>query len=216
MSHNLPMMDGFTIKNVGTAAQRLNAPQPPDSRKFGASDQEPPRDPASQSAAPQDVAPNSSDAAASQMHHDAALAGDTGARLADESAVKARLTAEELARFLTYVECGYSLRQAAAAIGRAHTTLLRLRNRCRAFARELRQRQELAREQPLRHLRESSQRSWRAAAWLLNYLDAQQRPPRRRPRKTGANASVKSHEPAPRGGGTLGRPAKHPPDASVK
>jgi hypothetical protein len=110
----------------------------------------------------------------------AAQAGCAEAALAEHPAVAARLTAIELARFLTYIECGYSLRQASESIGQSHTAMIRIRDRCVGLRDEMRRREKIARDRPLRHLHEASQHSWRAAAWLLNYLEAQPREKRER------------------------------------
>jgi hypothetical protein len=78
-------------------------------------------------------------------------------------------------RFLTLAECGCSLREAAANIGRNHTTLLKRMKSDRQFGRAFRAAREQARNSPLMQIREASQKSWRAAAWLLNYYDARER-----------------------------------------
>jgi hypothetical protein len=91
--------------------------------------------------------------------------------------MRPRVTDDEIARVLTFVECGYSLRQASAAVGRNHASVLRCIRRNATLASEYRRRRELARHEPLLQLRQASQKSWRAAAWLLNYPDARERRP---------------------------------------
>jgi hypothetical protein len=104
------------------------------------------------------------------MHHQRAR-GTFGGASTSAGGMRRPVTDDEIARVLTYVECGYSLRQAAAAVGRNHASVLRRIRRSPDLVSEYRQKQQLAREQPLRQLHAASQRSWRAAAWLLTYLD---------------------------------------------
>ena len=178
MELRLPAEEGRLSRTDSGAERMRNAPLTPDFAKLGALDDRAGAVASAQGDAGQQLAANDLENPGDLMHHEAVSGGEMGAELANQPAGKARLTAEEVTRVLTYVECGYSLRQAAAAIGRSHTTLLRLRQRSRDFDRQLRQRQELGREMPLQQMRQACQRSWRAAAWLLNYLDARERSPR--------------------------------------
>jgi hypothetical protein len=89
-----------------------------------------------------------------------------------------RVSPAEISQVLTFVEHGYSLRQAAGAVGRSHSTFVKLRRRDPKFDRDYRQHRELARDKPLLQVRRAAEQSWRAAAWLLKYLDAQERSPR--------------------------------------
>jgi hypothetical protein len=85
------------------------------------------------------------------------------------------LTDADIAKALVYVECGLSLRGAAAEIGRHHSTLLKRIKSDSAVADAFRAAQQKARNSPLAQIREASKTSWRAAAWLVKYLDARTR-----------------------------------------
>lgn len=104
-----------------------------------------------------------------------------------------RVPEETIAQVLTYVACGYSLRQAAAAVGRSHSTFVKLKQRDPKFACRLLQHRELARDKPLRQVLQASERSWRAAAWLLKYLDARERTPRAKRRDAAQQMSKLGH-----------------------
>ena len=81
------------------------------------------------------------------------------------------LTLTEEDRFLLCLSLGQSMRQAAATIGVHHTTLVKRAKRDDKFARAIALAKQRARNDPLLAVRQASQKSWRAAAWLLNYLD---------------------------------------------
>jgi hypothetical protein len=67
-----------------------------------------------------------------------------------------------------------SLRGAARTIGRTHPTLIRRMRRDRQFAEKMREARRQARLEPLKQIQEASRRSWRAAAWLVKYIDARE------------------------------------------
>jgi hypothetical protein len=165
-----------------------NAPQPPISSPAVAFDGPSRPEAASQTLAATNITTPSGEPTSAKMHHLTCAGSAAGSLSAADPATstskRPRLTDEEIARVLTYVECGLSLRQASAAIGRNHASVLRVIRRNPTFVTEYRRRRELARERPLRHLHEASQKSWRAAAWLLTYLDGlQQELPRNRRRR---------------------------------
>jgi hypothetical protein len=85
------------------------------------------------------------------------------------------LTEAECAAAVACMACGMTLRGAARAIGRTHPTLIRRMRRDRQFAQQMRQAKRRARLDPLEQIRRSSRKSWRAAAWLLKYLDNRER-----------------------------------------
>jgi hypothetical protein len=99
---------------------------------------------------------------------------DSVATGASETVRAARrpLASDDVARALVYIECGYSLRAAAAEIGRHHSTLIKRLRSDPALADALAAAREKARSVPLSQVREASKTSWRAAAWLVKYLDA--------------------------------------------
>ncbi|MCA9270079.1 MAG: hypothetical protein KDA41_16470 [Planctomycetales bacterium] len=87
----------------------------------------------------------------------------------------AALTEKEIEAVLAHVSHGMSLRQAAAEIGRSHSTLVKLAKRNELFAEFLEEQRQKARGRPLAQVYAASQRSWRAAAWLVKYLDGRER-----------------------------------------
>jgi len=147
-----------------------NAPQTPMLPSRGACGGDEKRTHDLQLVAAEELAANEAPCALVEMHHATAAGANADAPPAARSA-RPRVTDDEIARVHTYVECGYSLRQAAAAVGRYHASVLRCIRRRPEWLVAYRQKRELAREQPLRQLHEASQRSWRAAAWLLTYFD---------------------------------------------
>ena len=63
------------------------------------------------------------------------------------------------------------MRQAATAIGCHHTTFTRRAKRDANLARAIDRAKQQARTDPLLAVHKASQKSWRAAAWLLGYLE---------------------------------------------
>ena len=68
---------------------------------------------------------------------------------------------------------------AARAVGRSHSTFVKRAKRDEQFAGRVELARQKARTDPLRSVYEASRTSWRAAAWLLEYLDrrAERNPP---------------------------------------
>jgi hypothetical protein len=149
-------------------------PQPPISPLRGSFAAPPAAAPAAQGVAPAMVAAGDAPEPQEEKNHAEAAGAAGGSATPAAGSGKPRLNDEEIARVLTYIECGYSLRQAAAAVGRRHGSVLRYIRRRPDLVEQYRQQRALARERPLRRVHEASQRSWRAAAWLLSYLDRQQ------------------------------------------
>ena len=81
------------------------------------------------------------------------------------------LTESEEDRFLLCLNYGFSLRQAAAAVGCSHSTMVKRAKRDAAFAHKIAQAKASARLDPLWEITIASRKSWRAAAWLLTYLE---------------------------------------------
>ena len=81
------------------------------------------------------------------------------------------LTISEEDRFLLCLEYGLSIRQAASAIGCHHSTFVKRAKRDKEFARKIAHAKSKARTDPLWEVTLASRKSWRAAAWLLNYLE---------------------------------------------
>jgi hypothetical protein len=81
------------------------------------------------------------------------------------------LTPSEEDRCLLLLSYGASMRQAASAIGCCHSTLVKRAQRDEQFSAALDRAREQARADPLLTLHEASKKSWRAAAWLLGYLE---------------------------------------------
>ena len=81
------------------------------------------------------------------------------------------LTESEEDQFLLCLRYGFSIRQAAAAVGCSHSTMVKRAKRDEAFAKKIKQAQANARIDPLWEITIASRKSWRAAAWLLTYLE---------------------------------------------
>lgn len=97
-----------------------------------------------------------------------------------------KLTESEQDRVLLAVSLGLSLRQAAAMVGCHHTTLVKRAKRDKQFADAIARARLEARGNPLLEIYKASKTSWRAAAWLLNYLDRRDARGRRQEGHTGA------------------------------
>ncbi len=81
------------------------------------------------------------------------------------------LTQSEEDRFLLLLSYGASMRQAAAAIGCHHSTMGKRAKRDPQFAAAVDRAKHQARSDPLLAVYQASRKSWRAAAWLLGYLE---------------------------------------------
>ena len=85
------------------------------------------------------------------------------------------LTQDEKDRVVVMVSYGHSLRQAAAQIGRTHSTLSRNLKKDKAFAEKVERYRRYAESDAMREVVAASRKSWRAAAWLLEYLARRER-----------------------------------------
>jgi len=82
-----------------------------------------------------------------------------------------RMTAEEIHRVVACVSCGLSLRQTACIVGRHAGTLSRRIQRDEDFAAKIEWARAIAQAEPLAQIARAAKTSWRAAAWLVEYLD---------------------------------------------
>jgi hypothetical protein len=177
-------------RDAGKVASGAISPHPPVSHGTGESSARGAAEPASQEVVTSAVATGNAKRRGENFHQ---REGEklSAVKVSDQPPDAWRVPESEISQVLTYVACGYSLRQAAAAVGRSHTTFVKLQRRDPKFACRLLQHRELARDKPLRQVLQASERSWRAAAWLLKYLDAQERAPhakRRARRRVAAEA----------------------------
>ena len=88
---------------------------------------------------------------------------------------RAPLTQEEKDQVAILISYGHSLRQAAAQIGRSHVTLHRHLKKDSAFAEQVERYRGYAESDAMTEVVKASKRSWRAAAWLLTYLERRER-----------------------------------------
>ena len=96
------------------------------------------------------------------------------------------LSLSEEDRFLLCLSLGHSLRQAAAHVGVHHTTMVKRAKRDAEFAQAMALARQQARTDPLLAVRTASQKSWRAAAWLLEYLERRERRGRKKEKRSEA------------------------------
>ncbi len=82
-----------------------------------------------------------------------------------------KLTASVEDRFLMCLSMGLSIRAAARAVGCHNSTFVKRAKRDQEFRKAMQRAKEQARTDPLRELYAAARTSWRAAAWLLEYLD---------------------------------------------
>jgi hypothetical protein len=75
-------------------------------------------------------------------------------------------------KLVALLSLGMSLRQAAAVLGVAHSTIASTLKADRALAEEITAARFQAQLQPLACVIREARRSWKAATWLLKYLDA--------------------------------------------
>jgi hypothetical protein len=75
-------------------------------------------------------------------------------------------------RLIALLSVGMSMRQAAAVLGVSHTTVQKTLKAEPALAEEITAARFQAQLQPLACIIRESRRSWKAATWLLKYLDA--------------------------------------------
>ena len=96
---------------------------------------------------------------------------------------RAPLTREEKHQAALLISYGHSLRQAASQIGRSHMTLSRYMKNDPEFAEQVERYRGYAESDAMAEVVKASRRSWRAAAWLLTYLERRER---RQDRRSGA------------------------------
>jgi hypothetical protein len=82
------------------------------------------------------------------------------------------LDAEARGKLIALLVVGFSLRQAAGVIGVSHTALRKLLARDPELMTEVNVSRSRAAMEPLAVVIRESKRSWRAATWLLKYLDS--------------------------------------------
>jgi hypothetical protein len=75
---------------------------------------------------------------------------------------------------LTLLGVGFSLRMTAAYVGVSHQTVANVLASDPAFAEDVRQARERAKFFPLNCILRECGRSWKAATWLLDYIERQQ------------------------------------------
>ena len=83
-----------------------------------------------------------------------------------------QLPPADLERLLTCLSLGLSMRQAASLIGCHQSTLVKRAKRDPALAKKIEHARMQARSEPLMQVYRASRNSWRAAAWLVSYLDS--------------------------------------------
>lgn len=88
---------------------------------------------------------------------------------------RAPLTQQEKDRAVLLISYGHSLRGAAAQIGRSHTTLNRYMRKDKEFAAQVERYRGYAESDAMTEIVKASRNSWRAAAWLLQYLERRER-----------------------------------------
>ena len=81
------------------------------------------------------------------------------------------LSESEEDRFLLCLSYGLSMRQAAGTVRCQHTSMVTRAKRDSAFAQRIAEAKTKARTDPLLEITMAARKSWRAAAWLLTYLD---------------------------------------------
>lgn len=83
-------------------------------------------------------------------------------------------------RLVTLLGLGLSIRQAAAAVGVSHTAVRQEIKRNPQLTTQVDLAREQARLEPLLVIIRESKRSWRAASWLMKYLDGRAREGKRK------------------------------------
>ena len=150
------------------AVEAVYAPLTPGLPEFGALTGERENSPATQDEGRQEVAEMDDEPAPEITHH---LDEEGGAQSACSSEGSRKgLSGEEKERVAMLMSYGYSLRQAAARVERAHTTVSRQLKKDPEFAAQLERYRSYAESDALGEVVKASRKSWRAAAWLLTYL----------------------------------------------
>ena len=162
------------LHEMQIAAEVNNAPLTPGLSVFGALAGEDENSPSPQTEGRQEVAEGEPEPRSETTHQ----SGETGGAQADVAPAEGKrrgLSSEEKERVALLMAYGYSLRQAAGLIKRAHTTVSRQLKKDADFAAQLQRYQSYAESDALREVIKASKKSWRAAAWLLTYLERRDR-----------------------------------------
>ena len=149
--------------------EMYNAPPTPGLSDFGALSEEDENSPSAQAQGRQDVGESEPEPPAELTHH---VDENSGAEPEAASAKEKRrgLSTQEKERVGLLMAYGYSLRQAAVQIKRAHTTVSRQLKKDPDFAAQVERYRSYAESDALGEVVKASKKSWRAAAWLLTYL----------------------------------------------
>ena len=154
---------------IQAAQQVNNAPPTPGLSVLGAFTEEGDNSPSPQDQGPQEVAESDPDSPARTTHQSQKGCG-AQAKAAPTERKRRGLTSEEKERVGLLMAYGYSLRQAAAQIKRAHTTVSRQLMKDPDFGAQVERYRSYAESHALGEVVKASKKSWRAAAWLLSYL----------------------------------------------
>ena len=159
-------------------SQAEDVPPPPVSPDFGTLAAKPERNGSSQVPPQQPLSEKAKMETDAEMCQTEATAGTTAAgdeKPAPTPAVRKNsrtpLTQQEKAQVAVLMSYGHSLRQAAARIGRSHMTISRHLKKDAAFAELVESYRRDTESNALVEVVQASKRSWRAAAWLLQYLE---------------------------------------------
>ena len=157
------------LHHIQAAAEIHNAPSTPGFSLFGALSDEGENPPSSQAQGRQEVSESDPDSSAEITHHSSEEGGAT-AQAAPAKTSRQGLSSEEKERVGLLIAYGYSLRQAAVQIKRAHTTVSRQLKKDPQFAAQVERYRSYAETDALHEVIKAGKKSWRAAAWLLTYL----------------------------------------------
>ena len=120
----------------------------------------------------QEVTELPSDEKGRNLFHGAGNRGTTGTPPKNP---RGPLTQEEKEQAAMLISYGHSLRGAAAQIGRSHMTLSRYLRKDKDFAAQVERYRGYAESDAMTEIVKASRNSWRAAAWLLQYLERRER-----------------------------------------
>ena len=157
------------LHEIQAAQEDSNAPPTAGLSDIGALAAESKNSPSSQTEGRQVVGESEGELPAEITHH-----ADDGGGAQDDNVTPQQkrhgLSREEKERVAMLMSYGHSLRQAASRIGRAHTTISRQLKKDPDFAAQLERYRTYAETDALSEVVKASKKSWRAAAWLLTYL----------------------------------------------
>ena len=105
---------------------------------------------------------------------------------------------------------GMSLRQAAAVLGVSHNTIRNAVKSDAALAEEITAARFQAQLQPLACVIREARRSWKAATWLLKYLDGKIAAPRGNPRRGPRTQGARARRVLRLGRQAVGKPDQQP------